>query len=215
MLEDYKFLGYDRFLEKDSSLLKGIKELQLYQTLNFTDEGEEVTDQVSSGIATINVEKLSEVEKNELIGKIKAKNIGSGDIDGILNLVMGHLQSANFETGSTGWRIDSDGNVEFDSGYFRGDITGASGTFSGTITATTGAIGGFNIGADYIRDVADSMGMASTVTGGDDVRFWAGDTFANRATASWRVTEAGALYASSATISGAITTGAGSRIDVQ
>ena len=80
----------------------------------------------------------------------------------------------------------------------------SAGTFSvnGTITATTGSIGGFDIGADYIRDAADSMGMASTVTGGDDVRFWAGDTFANRATADFRVTEAGVLVATSATITG-------------
>ena len=42
---------------------------------------------------------------------------------------------------------------------------------TGTITATSGSIGGFDIGADYIRDVANSMGLASTVTGGDDVRF--------------------------------------------
>ena len=67
-------------------------------------------------------------------------------------------------------------------------------TITGIINATSGTIGGFTIGADYIRDVANSMGLASTVTGGDDVRFWAGDTFANRATAPFRVTEAGILF---------------------
>jgi hypothetical protein len=61
----------------------------------------------------------------------------------------------------------------------------------GNITATTGAIGGFNIGADYIRDAADSFGLASTVTGGNDTRFWAGDTFANRATAPFNLKENG------------------------
>jgi len=74
----------------------------------------------------------------------------------------------------------------------------------GSITATTGAIGGFDIGADYIRDVSNSMGLASTVTGGDDVRFWAGVTFANRATAPFFVTEAGNITANSATIVGTI-----------
>ena len=72
-----------------------------------------------------------------------------------------------------------------------------SGTFSGTVTATAGAIGGFSIGADYIRDTVDSFGLASTVTGGDDVRFWAGATFANRATAPFRLTESGVLWAAS------------------
>lgn len=81
--------------------------------------------------------------------------------------------------------------------------TGA--TISGTITATAGTIGGFNIGADYIRDVGNSMGLASTVTGGDDVRFWAGAAFANRNTAPFRMTESGALFSSSATFSGAVT----------
>lgn len=84
----------------------------------------------------------------------------------------------------------------------QGALIATSATISGSITATTGAIGGFNIGADYIRDVANSFGLASTVTGGDDVRFWAGDTYANRATAPFRVTEAGAVVASSFTHSG-------------
>lgn len=62
---------------------------------------------------------------------------------------------------------------------------------TGIITATSGTIGGFDIGADYIRDTANSFGLASTVTGVADVRFWAGDTFANRATAPVRIKENG------------------------
>lgn len=87
--------------------------------------------------------------------------------------------------------------------------TGAA-TFAGALSAPTGNIGGFTLGSDYIRDVANSMGLASTVSGADDVRFWAGATFANRATAPFRVTEAGALVATSATISGTITATTGS-----
>ena len=90
-----------------------------------------------------------------------------------------------------------------------GALTATSATITGTITATAGAIGGFDIGADYIRDVANSFGLASTVSADDDVRFWAGDTFANRATAAFRLTEAGSFYASSANISGTITATAG------
>lgn len=82
---------------------------------------------------------------------------------------------------------------------------------SGNLTVSGNAtIGGFSIGSDYIRDNANSFGLASTVTGGDDVRFWAGNTFANRASAPFRLTEAGALVATSATISGAITATSGS-----
>ena len=73
---------------------------------------------------------------------------------------------------------------------------------SGTITTSNGTIGGFAIGADYFRDSANTFGLASTVSAGDDVRFWAGATFANRATAVYRVTEAGAVNASNITITG-------------
>ena len=75
---------------------------------------------------------------------------------------------------------------------------------SGTIVVAAGSVGGFDIGADYIRDNLNTMGMASTVTGGDDVRFWAGETFANRAAAPFRVLESGALYAVAGNISGGI-----------
>lgn len=49
----------------------------------------------------------------------------------------GQLQSPNYAVGVSGWIIRSDGSVEFGSGVFRGDITGASGTFSGSIQATS------------------------------------------------------------------------------
>lgn len=77
-------------------------------------------------------------------------------------------------------------------------------TITGSLTATTGAIGGFSIGADYIRDAANSMGLASTITGGDDIRFWAGDTFANRASAPFRVLESGIIVATAAAITGTV-----------
>lgn len=83
-----------------------------------------------------------------------------------------------------------------------GAVTATNATITGDITATSGAIGGFAIGADYVRDTANSFGLASTVTGGDDVRFWAGDTFTNRATAPFRVYESGAIFSSSGTIGG-------------
>jgi len=85
--------------------------------------------------------------------------------------------------------------------FFIDPTTGAA-SFAGTVTASAGAIGGFDIGADYVRDTANSFGLASTVTGGDDVRFWAGATFANRATAPARLTEAGAATFTNISITG-------------
>ncbi len=97
-----------------------------------------------------------------------------------------------------------------------GNATAGTATFSvtktGALFSTAGTIGGFSIGTDYLRDTANSFGLASTVTGGDDVRFWAGDTFANRATAPFRLTESGLLYASGATIVGNVTFASTNRV---
>lgn len=112
------------------------------------------------------------------------------------------IASSNYVPNVSGFYLESaTGNVEFNNGTFRG-----------TITATTGTIGGFEIGTDYIRDVANSMGLASTVTGGDDVRFWAGDTFANRATAPVNITEGGVVNAKKIVITTADSTVNGSPI---
>lgn len=72
--------------------------------------------------------------------------------------------------------------------------------FSGkNATFDTGTIGGFEMGPDYLRDVANSFGLASGITGGDDIRFWAGASFANRAAAPFKVTESGIVTASDGT----------------
>jgi len=80
---------------------------------------------------------------------------------------------------------------------------------SGNISATTGSIGGFTISATSIRDAADSFGLSSAVTGGDDIRFYAGATLANKANAPFRVTEAGVITATSGTFSGALSAASG------
>lgn len=110
------------------------------------------------------------------------------------------MQSEDFVTGVSGWQIQGNGNVEFGDGNFRGDITGASGTFTGTLSAATGFIGGWTINATSITDTAGTVGLSSEVTGGDDIRFWAGNV--TPASAPFRVTEAGSLVATSAIIAG-------------
>ena len=81
-------------------------------------------------------------------------------------------------------------------------------TFAGAVTATAGAIGGWVLGATQLADAAGAVGLSSAVTAGDDIRLWAGD--ATPASAEFRVTEAGVLTATSATITGAITATSGS-----
>ena len=106
------------------------------------------------------------------------------------------IRSLNWKPKKVGFYIDGQsGYAEFSNVFV-----------SGNIHAFTGEIGGFEIGADYIRDAANNFGLASTVTTGDDVRFWAGTTFADRANAPFKVTEAGVITAESGTIGGNVLT---------
>jgi uncharacterized protein YjbI with pentapeptide repeats len=134
----YIDLGYNVFLEKSGSLLDGYKELQLYSTVSIDpDTGAPATDQVSTGLSTINTEKLSQAEVDQLLGKIKASSLSAGDISQPINVVSGYIQSGNFTTGSVGWRIDADGNVEFNTGTFRADVIAAAIHIPDTTTANS------------------------------------------------------------------------------
>ena len=66
------------------------------------------------------------------------------------------------------------------------------------------SIGGFQIGGDYIRDIAGTMGLSSAVTVGNDIRFWAGS--ATPASAPARIYENGDVYFGAGTFAGDITT---------
>ena len=104
-------------------------------------------------------------------------------------IVSGYIKSRNYVAGTTGWQIKEDGTAEF-----------SSATIRGYVNATSGLIGGWIINATSISDVAGTVGLSSAVTGGDDIRFWAGH--ATPASAPFKVTEAGALTANSGTIGG-------------
>jgi len=110
-------------------------------------------------------------------------------------------------TGGSGVLMNKGGIIGATAGATTFSINASTGsvTLSGTITASAGSIGGFDIGSDYIRDAGNSFGLAATVTAGDDVRFWAGDTFANRASAPFYVTESGEVGASDIIIKGGAT----------
>lgn len=99
------------------------------------------------------------------------------------------------------------------SASFTGDVTAAGGTIGGwtlgvstisatNLTLTSGAANTANITAGT---GATAAGINSANAGGD-ITFWSGSTFANRSTAPFRVTAAGALTATNATVTGSIQT---------
>ena len=100
------------------------------------------------------------------------------------------IRSENWKPKSVGFTIDGQsGYAEFCNVFV-----------SGNIEALTGSVGGFQIGSDYVRDTADSFGLSSTVTEGNDVRLWAGATFADRENAPFRVYQDGSIAGTGLTI---------------
>ena len=94
------------------------------------------------------------------------------DVGGGMSLMTNNLQSPNYKAGTNGWRLFSNGDVEFGSGKFRGDITIGSGenvfkadsqgiylgsatfanapfsvSMAGALKSESGEIGGWTIGA--------------------------------------------------------------------
>jgi len=126
-------------------------------------------------------------------------SIASGELTGNLIINKGFIRSYNFITGVSGWTINDDGSVEFDNGYFRGDITGASGTFSGTITG----------GSLNIPDTTTASSFHVDTSGN---AWWGTNVAAGYATAPAKILATGAATFTSITATGAITAGAGSSL---
>ena len=131
--------------------------------------------------------------------EVASSDIVSGEMTGNLFINKGFLRSKGFETGVSGWSLNDDGTIEAESGYFRGDITGATGTFSGTVS-----VGSLNI--------PDSTTASSFHTDTSGNSWWGTNVATGYATAPARILANGSLVATSATITGALTTGAGSSI---
>lgn len=91
-----------------------------------------------------------------------------------------------------------------------GALTATNATITGSVTASSGSIAGWALTATRLSagSAATTVGLDTTSTGGDDIRIFAGN--ATPSSAPFRVTEGGALTASSATITGAITATSGS-----
>ena len=98
------------------------------------------------------------------------------------------LQSTNYSSGSAGWKIQKSGVVEFEQATIRGEIT-----------ASTGVIGGFTVGSTSLIAGANATRVSLSTADGIHLGH---NTFGS---APFRVNRAGALTATSATITGALT----------
>lgn len=140
------------------------------------------------------------VTKDATTGGITVGNITMGST----NYIRGG--ATGFNTG-TGFWLGYDTGAPAGYKFFVGSASGNKMTWdgsalsiTGSITASSGTIGGWTIGPTYIRDTAGTVGLSSAVTGGDDVRIWAGGV--TPGTAPFRVHESGILYATSGTVGG-------------
>jgi len=104
---------------------------------------------------------------NRLTGMIGGNVAGGVTIKG-----SGAMRSDNYVAGSAGWNIDGDGNVEFNSGTFRGDLDAVGGTFTGTISGGTisgGTIEGATINIGSGGFVVESDGTVRVSDGDAEV----------------------------------------------
>jgi len=77
-------------------------------------------------------------------GNIDPGSLSAGKFVGNMNFADGFLQSENFVTGASGagWRLTSEGNLEANSGTFRGALTASELTLNGFVVTGTTTFGG-------------------------------------------------------------------------
>ena len=134
---------------------------------------------------TLPEEDSQRIQIEEIVRSYIAGNSNFQEQAGLTILRKGAMQSPVFKTGVAGWMIDDQGNVEFNDGTFRG-----------ALAAATIDIGG-----------SDATSFHVDISG----NIWSGA--ATYAAAPFKVSNAGALTASGATVTGTIQTAAsGQRI---
>lgn len=91
---------------------------------------------VADGPVTTNPDGSSSVVTRTALGgsETASETIISGEIDGNLSFIGGFIQSKNFVSGTSGWRLSADGTLDAVNATLSGTITGA--------TIQTGTTGG-------------------------------------------------------------------------
>lgn len=128
----------------------------------------------SFGQNTLTFNEYEENRKSESQVAISVPSavIQSGQLVQNLSMVAGYLQSANYISGNSGWRIDGAGNLEANNAVFRGTIIASSGTIGGFTITPTKLYGGIiqtgaTVGTGSNGVIMDSSGVRgySTVLG--------------------------------------------------
>ncbi len=83
-----------------------------------------------SGLAFLTQKNVGVLPLPSILGsnffEISPTQIGSGEIGQNLTMILGNLQSGNFVTGSSGWKLDAIGNFEASAGTITGLIVQTS-----------------------------------------------------------------------------------------
>jgi len=117
------------------------------------------------GTAQVTNAEIRDLNVNKLdSGSISGKTITLAADSGTNSTI----ESSNFSSGSAGFQIKSNGDVEFNGGNFRGDVTGASGTFTGNLSGSTITGGSINIGSGtFTVDSSGNLNASSGTFGGN------------------------------------------------
>ena len=207
-------------LSSDGELQTSITSASMLTDIDTTGDGLYLTKTfmglVSGGIKTVDIENTGSIKIGNSSSYLSYNTtnglyiVGNGSFTGSVTATTGTLTTLTVNgviTVGTGGSIVGTGYSFGATSSTIGGYSITASTLSATnLVLTSGVSGTANITvgtSSYAGGLAS--GSAST-----DILLWAGSTFANRTAASFRVTGAGALVATSATITGAITATSGS-----
>ena len=203
-----KDLGYDNFLNR------GYSSNQLYIPPDINDDKASTPLSFSGGITDVNNTVIA--PSTIISGGLGAELSQSGVL---------YYGKTDFSYTINGYRLGLDNSANTfkfiigisDSGLDWNVTTANTLTIKGTITAAAGTIGGFTIGtttisatnltltsgeantANIVVGTGATAGGLNSANTGTDIAFWAGSTFANRATAPFRVNAQGDVVGTSGT----------------
>jgi hypothetical protein len=159
-------------------------------------------DRITAGTITSASGVFGSISANDIdTGTLNAANVtvSGGDVTINNSGIAINGSSSSINLGSGAFIVASNGALTATSATITGAVTATSGSFTGSLTSTSGTIGGFTLGSTSL--VAGSGTSRVSLSTADGIHL-GNNTFGS---APFRVTRAGALTATGATITGGIT----------